>query len=521
MRRSGGATSTIASPVLVGAVTVLVTIVAVFLAYNANAGLPFVPTYDLNAEIPGGANLVPGNDVRVGGFRVGAVDDIKPATDPKTGEAVAKIHMKLDKSIEPLGKNTQVMVRPRSALGLKFVEITPDPSDSNAYAAGATIPLANSKKNTDFDDVLNMFDEDTREYSRTALKGYGDALAGRGQSLNDAIGSLRPFFKSLEPVMTNLSDPDTQLDEFFKQIGRASAQVAPVAKTQAQLFVDMADTFEAFSRYPRSLQATIEKAPSTLDTTIASLRVQRPFISDFADVSADLRPAVASLRSAVPDLNDAFRVGEPVVRASVDLNQKTEKVFKALDDLSQNPNTLLALQDATSLVTLANPLVNFIAPYQTVCNSAMYFITPLGTHQSESVPAGTYERVMLNGANRSQPNRVNDYPASRPADVPADKDPQKYTNDPEGDPLTVVHAQPYSPAIDAAGNADCQNGQTGYLDGPLTTGDRYKPTTTDDPKVLEHGGGNHVVTAPDNPGLAGPTTSPGPWKGIKNLKDVP
>ena len=85
MRRSGGATSIIASPVLVGAVTVLVTIVAVFLAYNANAGLPFVPTYDLNAEIPGGANLVPGNDVRVGGFRVGAVDESEAGDRPQDG----------------------------------------------------------------------------------------------------------------------------------------------------------------------------------------------------------------------------------------------------------------------------------------------------------------------------------------------------------------------------------------------------------------------------------------------------
>ena len=40
------------SPVLVGAVTVLVIIVAVFLAYNANNGLPFVSTYDLKARVP-------------------------------------------------------------------------------------------------------------------------------------------------------------------------------------------------------------------------------------------------------------------------------------------------------------------------------------------------------------------------------------------------------------------------------------------------------------------------------------
>jgi hypothetical protein len=36
--------SVVASPVLVGAVTTLVVVVAVFLAYNANAGLPLVPT---------------------------------------------------------------------------------------------------------------------------------------------------------------------------------------------------------------------------------------------------------------------------------------------------------------------------------------------------------------------------------------------------------------------------------------------------------------------------------------------
>ena len=59
----------------------LVAIVAVFIAYNANSGLPFVPTYDLEAELPSGAKLVKGNEVRVGGFRVGVVEDIEPERD--------------------------------------------------------------------------------------------------------------------------------------------------------------------------------------------------------------------------------------------------------------------------------------------------------------------------------------------------------------------------------------------------------------------------------------------------------
>ena len=46
MRKRTGS-SIAANPVLIGAATTLVVIVGVFLAYNANNGLPFVPTYDL------------------------------------------------------------------------------------------------------------------------------------------------------------------------------------------------------------------------------------------------------------------------------------------------------------------------------------------------------------------------------------------------------------------------------------------------------------------------------------------
>ena len=67
-----------ANPILIGAATLLVTVVGVFLAYNANNGLPFVPTYDVKVLVPDAAELVKGNDVRVGGKRIGTVAAIKP-----------------------------------------------------------------------------------------------------------------------------------------------------------------------------------------------------------------------------------------------------------------------------------------------------------------------------------------------------------------------------------------------------------------------------------------------------------
>ena len=78
MRSRGGGIA--GNPVLIGAATVLVILVAVFLSYNANKGLPFVPTYQVNAEVPSAAQLVVGNDVKIGGSRVGAVTKITPKT---------------------------------------------------------------------------------------------------------------------------------------------------------------------------------------------------------------------------------------------------------------------------------------------------------------------------------------------------------------------------------------------------------------------------------------------------------
>ena len=61
-----------ANPILIGGVTVLVTIVAVFLSYNANHGLPFVPTYKVDVELPDAAGLIAGNEVRISGGHASA-----------------------------------------------------------------------------------------------------------------------------------------------------------------------------------------------------------------------------------------------------------------------------------------------------------------------------------------------------------------------------------------------------------------------------------------------------------------
>src|ERR671925_2297536 len=154
----GGRGGIAGNPVLIGAATVLVVLVAVFLAYNANKGLPFVPTYELKAQLPSAANLVVGNDVRIGGSRVGFVGDIK-AKRRDDGSTIAVLTLTLERSVSPLPRDSTLIVRPRSALGLKYVEITRG-TDREGFEDGATIPLsAATPTPVEFDEVLGMFDE--------------------------------------------------------------------------------------------------------------------------------------------------------------------------------------------------------------------------------------------------------------------------------------------------------------------------------------------------------------------------
>src|SRR3954451_8854806 len=149
----GSRASVIASPVLVGAVTVLIVIVGVYLAYNANNGLPFVPTYDVKAELPNAQKLIAGNEIRLGGFRVGVGSDIRPGM--RDGRTVAVVDMKLDKTVEALAADPVIGGRARPAPGLKSLDTTRGRSKAS-LRPGDTIPLAQARTQAvEYEDVFS------------------------------------------------------------------------------------------------------------------------------------------------------------------------------------------------------------------------------------------------------------------------------------------------------------------------------------------------------------------------------
>jgi virulence factor Mce-like protein len=449
------APSVAANPVLVGAVTSLVITIAVFLAYNANAGLPFVPTYQFKVDAPDAARLVVGNDVREGGYRIGQVTEIETLRK-SDGDTGAELTVQLDNSAGPIPKDSAIEVRPRSALGLKYLSLLRGSSPVELQE-GASITATERAIPPEFDDLFNMFDPKTRDYIETNLEEFGGGLAGRGTAINRAIAAFPELLGDLVPVMRTLSDPDTQLVRMLRELDDAARVAAPLADTLARGFTAGADVFEGFSRDPEALKATISESPPTLDEGLRSLPAQRPFLRRLAAISDEVRGTAREVRRSVPALNRALAAGTPVLRRTPRLNQDLVIALRALRDLSRSPTTNIALDGLTATFATLNPTLRFIGPHVTVCNYFTYWWTFIADHLSEEDATGTLQRIQVKNAPR-QTNGLASFGATEPANGEG-ADP--VTTALEGDPVHL-HKQEWGRAVDEQGNADCESGQRGY-----------------------------------------------------------
>jgi virulence factor Mce-like protein len=450
-----------ASPTLVGAVTVLVVVVAVFLSYQANQGLPFVPTYKLSAELPNANSLVPGNEVRIGGVRVGAIESVEPVQN-EDGSVAAKANLELIEDLEPLPEDTTMTVRSRSALGLKYLEIQRGDSE-RGFEAGSTIPLTSARPEpVEIDQVFNTFDDPTRAAIQANLTEFGNALAGRGVSLNAAIGDLRPLVENLEPVMRNLAAPETGLARFVNALSQAAAEVAPVADIQGQMFVDLERTFAAFADVARPyIQETISRGPETEAVAIDTLPTIRPFLANTSVLFTELTPGFDAIRPPISRLISRG-TGNAVkaLRVSPPFNEQLDPTAQALLDFNNDATVRDGLTSLRTLSTPLRPLIEFVGPAQSVCNYATLLFRNLSSAFSlGDGGTGNYQRFIVLAAPPGAPNSETS-PSSAPASGGA----------PEPD-NNFLHYNPYpNTASPGQSPRECEAGNEVYQPGQVVVG---------------------------------------------------
>ncbi len=459
------------SPLLIGAITTLIIVVAVFLSYNANNGLPFVPTYNIKVALPETSGLQATNQVRIAGTRVGIVSSLSPHEDPATGRVTAIADLKLEKKVQPLPADTKAIVQSVSAVGLKYLELEKG-SSSQTLKAGATIPVSQTREPVDINQLFNMFDQKTRTAIQQNTINFGDGLAERGLGLNNTIATLRPLVINATPVLHNLAAPKTGLGELFVALDRVASQTAPVAQANANVFSDLDTFFTAFAGVAPSLEQAIVGGPESLRVATYSFAYEAPWVEKTTEFMRLLRPTASALRISAQPLGHAFAVGAVNLRAATALNAALNEAAKAFQAFAQNPVVTLGLEDLTQTTTLGNPILAGLAPEQVTCNYLTLAFRNVASLFSENIGVGTLARV-LPILSPGGPN-AEGFPASAPANGPSiDHGPGVFGKAGEVGPAINDNHLHYNPYPNVAGPGqpqECEAGNETYAVGQTVIG---------------------------------------------------
>jgi virulence factor Mce-like protein len=337
------------NPILIGTVTILIALVAVYLSYIAENGLPFNPTYNIKVDVANASELVKNADVRIGGARVGQVLTITPeprGTDPGWPQPFARLGLSLNTSLKPLPYNTRYQVRLASVLGGKYLEIIPGTDKNTAstpgLSDGGTFHLTAVKGQVqhnipfvDLDTAFDTFGPKTQAGLRNSVGELGDAVAGRGTQFNQAISSLHSLIGPLDNLLSLFASPSTRLSEFISGLSATTSALAPVASTINSLLADGATTFEALD--VPALGTTIDQLPATESLGTTVLTNSLPVLRDAATITQELKPSAALLPTASDRLDSIIRDATPAFKLVPSLAKNLETALVAVQSLARDP----------------------------------------------------------------------------------------------------------------------------------------------------------------------------------------
>ena len=258
--------------------------------------------------------------MRIGGTRVGVVDDDQAPRRRQDGSVTAELTLKLETTVKPLPVDSTVLIRPRSALGLKYVEITKGTS-SEGFQDGATIPLRNATPQPGRDrrgpqhvrrqDARGVAEQPDRVRRRARRPRAGPQRRDRGAQPAAASTSCR----SCATCRTRAR----ALARFFRALGRDRARSSRRSpRRRPTLFAQPRHDVHARSPTSRGpfIQDSISGGPPALDDGDQGLPAAAAVPGQRDGALPRAAPGRrARCATAAPDLADALEIGTPTLQA--------------------------------------------------------------------------------------------------------------------------------------------------------------------------------------------------------------
>ena len=455
----GRAASVFANPVLVGAVTVLVVIVAVFLSYNANKRPAVRPDDDAegarrqrrrtSSRATRSARAAPRRRRR----RHAPVR----LADGQTG---AELKLKLDKTIGDVPEDSTLAHPPALGARPEVPRARPRALSKHGvpgrrHGPGSQADRRQRRPRRGLQDVRRQDARGQRRRTCAASATRSPAAARPSGARSRSCRAL------LRPPRAGDAQPrrpghrPARLLQASSATPRASSRRSPSSNARA-VHVD--------GRHVRGARRATREALKPIDRQVAAddgrgdRVVPRPApVPRRPDrvLARTSRARPHELRGALPTLNRALETGTPVQQRVPRAQRRARKTLdarRATSPRRRRPTPRCAALTAT--VTTLNPQLRFYGPFVTVCNSLELLL---------HLPRRALLRARQHrlGAARAAQLR-------RPAGRLARRDGRRRAGQRQGRQAgqrrSSLQDQPYGAAITPDGRADCEAGQRGYVE---------------------------------------------------------
>ncbi len=294
-------------------------------------------SYKVTAEFANAGQLVAGNEVVVGGAKVGTVDTVELGPQNE-----ALVTFSVDEEYAPLRRGTVATVRSPSLSQIagRQVQLTlpVDEQAGTEIKDGGTMGQSETVSAVDLDQLFNTLDPDTIKDFKHVIQGLELSYEGVGPQANRGLKYLNPFLSTSRRLFGELNTDQTALENLIVDSSKLSGALAARAPDVTALVGNLNRMMNAIGDRKERLAAAIAQFPEfmrTANTTFVNLRAALDDVDPLVDaskpVATELRPFLAKLRAAAADAVPTIRDLDQIVLAARRRNDLVELTSLAPD----------------------------------------------------------------------------------------------------------------------------------------------------------------------------------------------
>jgi phospholipid/cholesterol/gamma-HCH transport system substrate-binding protein len=305
--------------------------------------------------------LVPDNQVLIGGSPVGSVESIELSDDN-----LAEVHVEVE---QELHEGTTAVIRATSLSGVAnhYVSISPGPNSNPPLEDGAELGLSSTTTPIDIDHLFNTFPPAVRKGLSNFIKGNATIYSGQGEAANDSYKYFGPALNRATAFAAELNADQRLLSRFIVSSSKLTTAVAQRGEALSSAISHANTAFAAIASQNTAFDQTLRRLPPVMrqsNTTFVNLRAA---LDDLEPLFETAKPATKNLAPFLAELRPIFSKLVPFTRNLRLTVSRPGKGNDAADLLADLPTVeeraSKAFPHSEAAISAFQPNLNFIRSY--------------------------------------------------------------------------------------------------------------------------------------------------------------